>query len=160
MIKIKEMVTPDYSILEEFSYWAIFTPPGHDLPERNVIFHPTLYIYVENFGDKKGDCGVIAEADGRAVGAAWVRIIPAFGHIDDETPELAISVLPEYRNQGIGAMMMNKLFELLFKKGYRQTSLAVQKENPAVNFYLRLGYEKIGEKPEEYLMLKKLIAKE
>jgi hypothetical protein len=53
---------------------------------------------------------------------------------------------------------MNKLFEILMKRGYKQTSLAVQKENPAANFYLRLGYEIISEKSEEYLMVKKLEA--
>ena len=53
-------------------------------------------------------------------------------------------------------MLMEKLFELLSQHGYRQTSLAVQKGNPAVNFYLRLGYEIIRENSEEYLMVKKL----
>ncbi len=155
MMKIKELSRSDYPILEEFIYWSIFTPPGFPLPERSVIFHPSIYMYIEGFG-KESDCGVFAEAGGKAVGAAWARIIPAFGHIDDSTPELAISILPEYRNQGIGTRLMERLFELLSRKGYEQTSLAVQKENPAVNFYLRLGYEIIGEKPEEYLMVKKL----
>ena len=123
--------------------------------ERSVIYSPDVFIYIENFG-KETDCGVFAEADGKAVGAAWTRIIPAYGHIDDETPELAISVLPEYRNLGIGEKLMKRLFELLTERGFKQTSLAVQKENPAVNFYLRLGYEIVKEKSEEYLMVKKL----
>ena len=154
-IKIKEIGRSDCSILEDFIYWAIFTPPGAELPARDIIFNPDVFIYIENFGNDN-DCGVFAEVDGKAVGAAWTRIIPAYGHIDDETPELAISVLPEYRNQGIGAKLMKKLFELLSERGYKQTSLAVQKENPAANFYLRLGYEIMSEKPEEYLMIKKL----
>lgn len=141
--------------MEEFIYWSIFTPPGFSLPDRSVISHPTISVYIEDFG-KESDCGVFAEADGKAVGAAWARIIPAFGHIDDSTPELAISILPQYRNQGIGTRLMERLFELLSLKGYVRTSLSVQKENPAVNFYLRLGYEIMGEKPEEYLMVKKL----
>jgi len=153
MTEIKEIRKPNLSILEEFIYWAIFIPPGAEQPERDIIYSPDIFIYIENFGNEN-DCGVFAEADGKAIGAAWTRIIPAYGHIDDETPELAISVLPEYRNQGIGAELMGKLFELLSQRGYKQTSLAVQKENPAVNFYLRLGYEIINEKAEEYLMLK------
>lgn len=156
MIEIKELCEIDYPILKEFIYWALFIPPGVEMPERTVIYNPDVFIYIENFGNGN-DCGVFAEADGKAVGAAWTRIIPAYGHIDDETPELAISVLPEYRNRGIGAMMMEKLFELLRRRGYKQTSLAVQKENLAVNFYLRLGYETIREKPEEYLMVRKLL---
>ncbi|MGF7143843.1 ribosomal protein S18 acetylase RimI-like enzyme [Anaerotaenia torta] len=153
MMKIKELSKYDYPILEEFSYWAIFTPPGIELPDRNVIFHPDLFIYIENYGNEK-DCGIFAEVDGKAVGAAWTRIVPAYGHVDDDTPELVISVLPEYRNQGIGSKLMEKLFELLSQRGYKQTSLSVQKENIAVNFYRRLGYEIIKEKSEEYIMLK------
>ena len=155
MLRIKRINESDYQILEDFIYWSIFVPPGTDLPEKSIIYNPDMFIYIKNYGNEN-DCGVFAEIDGKAVGAAWTRIIPAYGHIDDETPELAISILPEYRNQGIGSMLMEKLFELLFQQGYKQTSLSVQKENPAVNFYVRLGYEIIKEKPEEYLMLKKL----
>ena len=154
-MKIKEIDKTNNLMLEDFLYWAIFTPPDAKLPNRDVIFKPDVFIYIENYGNEN-DCGVYAEVDGKAVGAAWTRIIPAYGHVDNETPELAISVLPEYRNQGIGAMLMEKLFELLSERGFKQTSLAVQKQNPAANFYLRLGYEIISEKAEEYLMLKRL----
>ncbi|MDR1579437.1 MAG: GNAT family N-acetyltransferase, partial [Synergistaceae bacterium] len=90
------------------------------------------------------------------IGAAWTRIIPAFGHIDNETPELATSLLPEYRRRGIGTLLLNGLFILLRELGYRQTSLSVQKANPAVRFYRRAGYEIIREKCEDFIMLKDL----
>jgi len=151
-MKIKEMKKSDYHLLEEFIYWAIFTPVGSELPEKSIIYSPDVFVYIENFG-QKNDCGVFAEVDGKAVGAAWTRIIPAYGHVDNETPELAISVLPNYRNQGIGAKLMEKLFELLIERGYK-TSLAVQKENSAVNFYHRLGYETISQNDEEHIMVK------
>ena len=151
------MKKSDYHLLEEFIYWAIFVPPNSELlPEKNIIYNPDVFIYIENFG-QDNDCGVMAEVDGKAIGIAWTRIISAYGHIDNETPELAISVLPEYRNQGVGVKLMKKLFELLTERGYKQTSLSVQKENLAVSFYLRLGYEIVNETPEEYLMVKKLV---
>ncbi len=80
------------------------------------------------------------------IGAAWTRIVEAYGHIDNNTPELAISILPEFRSYGIGTKLMKKLFELLIENGYKQTSLAVQKENRAVKFYKQLGYEVVSEK--------------
>jgi ribosomal protein S18 acetylase RimI-like enzyme len=71
----------------------------------------------------------VAKQDGQIIGVAWTRIIPAYGHIDNETPELAISVLPDFRGKGIGSEMMQSLFDLLRERGYRQTSLSVsQKE--------------------------------
>ena len=155
MINIRELTKADYHKLEEFLYWAIFTPKGAKPPARDIIRNPDTSIYIESFGCSS-DCGVIAETGGQAIGAAWTRIIPAYGHIDDFTPELAISVLPEYRSNGVGSKLMHALFGLLLNRDCKQTSLAVQKANPAVNFYLRLGYEIVKEKPEEYLMLKKL----
>ncbi|MDR1464888.1 MAG: GNAT family N-acetyltransferase [Oscillospiraceae bacterium] len=38
---------------------------------------------------------------------------------------------------------MKSLFEQLAGKGFRQTSLSVQKENPALRLYERLGYKTI-----------------
>ena len=158
MFVIRELISSDYTKLEEFLYLAIFIKPNEKLPKREIIFEPNVFVYIKDFGNKN-DCGVIAEVDGKAVGIAWARIISAYGSVDLYTPELAISVLPKYRNQNIGTKLMKALFENLIKRGYTKTSLAVQKENPAVNFYLRLGYEVVEEKLEEYLMVKHLITK-
>jgi ribosomal protein S18 acetylase RimI-like enzyme/SAM-dependent methyltransferase len=159
-LKIREIKSQDYFILEDFLYNAAFVPPGEEPFPREIIFEPEIYIYIKDFG-KKDDCGVVAEMDGKIVGAAWTRIIPAYGHIDSQTPELAISVLPEWRGQSIGTQLMQYLFYLLYKRGYKQTSLSVQKDNPAVRFYERLGYEITGERldhanNEDYLMIKPL----
>ncbi len=153
---IHEITPADYPLMADFLYHAIFVPPGMDAPPRDIINHPDVIIYIDGFGTGRGDCGVVAEVSGKVVGAAWERIIPAFGHVDDETPELAISVLPEHRGRGIGTMMMNSLFELLRGRGFKQTSLAVQKENAAVRFYERLGYETVRESDEEFIMVKDL----
>ena len=56
---------------------------------------------------------------------------------------------------------MTKLFDVLRANGYKQTSLSVQKDNPAVRFYQRLGYTLSGVKldhagHEDYLMIKVL----
>jgi len=159
-VKIREIEISEYPILEEFLYNAIFIPEGEEYPPRDVIFEPEIYIYVKDFG-LDTDCGIVADCEGKIVGAAWTRIIPAYGHLDNDTPELAISVLPEYRNQGVGAKLMKHLFELLRKRDYKRTSLSVQQNNPAVNFYKRLGYKITNEKTdhaghEDYIMVKEL----
>ena len=159
--KVRTMEKSDYACLNEFLYQAIFIPDGEKLPPRTIINDPEIFIYIKDFGNKSGDLGVVAEQNGQVVGAAWTRIISAYGHLDNSTPELAISILPEFRGYGIGTKLMNKLFELLKENGYRQTSLSVQKDNPAVRFYQRLGYEIAQEKldhvgHEDYLMIKAL----
>ena len=161
MILVREIAKTEYPLLEEFLYNAIFIPEGEEYPPRGIIFEPEIYIYIKDFGADT-DCGVVAEQDGKIVGAAWTRIIPAYGHINDETPELAISVLPEHRGHGVGAMLLTRLFELLRERGYTRTSLSVQKDNPAVRLYKRLGYEITDEKldhvgHEDYIMVKLII---
>jgi len=158
---IRLMLESDYKYLDEFLYQAIFIPEGAEPPQKSIISDPEIFIYIKDFGTQPGDLGVVAELKGRVVGAAWTRIIPAYGHIDSDTPELAISVLPEFRGLGIGTGLLNKLFEILRENGYKQTSLSVQKDNPAVHLYRRLGYKITGDRldhagNEDYLMVKEL----
>jgi len=153
---IRPITPEELPLLERFGYEAIFVPPGEAPPPREIIFEPDVFIYIDQFGSLPDDHGLVAEVDGRAVGAAWVRCIRGYGYVDGATPELALSVLPEYRGQGIGTALMTQLFAALRQRGYARTSLAVQKANPAARLYLRLGYEIIAEKEEEFLMLKQL----
>ncbi len=159
-IVIRPVERRDYPLLEDFLYHAIFVPEGGEPPAREIIRLPEIFVYIDGFGGAD-DLGVVAEVAGEVVGAAWTRIIPAFGHLDDETPELAISILPEWRGKGVGSRMMEHLFGMLREAGYRRTSLSVQKDNPAVRFYKRLGYAIVDERPdgaghEDYLMVKDL----
>ena len=76
-----------------------------------------------------------------------------YGHVDDRTPSLAISVLKEYRGKGIGTRLLQALLESLKSKGYERVSLAVQKENYAVRMYEHAGFRTISENEEEYIMV-------
>ncbi|MDR2883390.1 MAG: GNAT family N-acetyltransferase [Alistipes sp.] len=159
---IRPVERRDHPLLEEFLYQAIFVPEGGGPPAREIIRRPEIYVYIDGFGSDAGDLGVVAETkDGEVVGAAWTRVISAFGHLDDDTPELAVSTLPGWRGRGIGGLMMERLFIMLRGAGWRRTSLSVQKDNPAVRFYTRLGYTVTGERPdgaghEDYLMIREL----
>jgi len=157
---IRAIEEAEYPLLEDFLYNAIYLPPGAEPVPRQIIFEPEIYVYIEGFNGKD-DCGVVAEQNGEVIGAAWTRIIQGYGHIDDDTPELAISVLSGHRNKGVGTKLMTRLFEELSNRGYEKTSLSVQKDNPAVRFYERLGYLITGERTDgagnkDYLMIKEL----
>ena len=76
-----------------------------------------------------------------------------YGHVDDDTPSFAISLLKEYRNQGIGTRLMMEMLELLRKMGYEKASLAVQKANYAVKMYENVGFKIVDENDEEYIMV-------
>lgn len=151
---IRNMLETEYPLLEEFLYNAIFIPEGVEKPPRDIIKKPELQVYIEDFGKRKDDFCLVAEpgGDGKIAGACWVRIMDDYGHIDDETPSLAISVLEEYRNQGIGTTLLQFLLPVLKAKGYKRVSLAVQKANYAVRMYKKVGFEIVDENDQEYIM--------
>ncbi len=150
----------EYYILEDMLYEAIYQPDENNLIPRDVIKLPEVHSYINNFGNKKDDYCLVADYDGKIIGAVWVRIlsddIKGYGNIDDETPEFAISLYKQYRNHGIGTKLMSVMIEYLRNNGYKQTSLNVKKENYAVRLYKKMGFEVIGEDSEDYLMLLRL----
>lgn len=150
---IRKMSPEEYSLLREFLYQAIYLPEGAEPPPRSVVDLPELQVYITDFGTRPGDHCMVAEMAGKVVGAAWCRIMDDYGHIDTDTPSLAISLLPEYRRRGIGTRLLNALLLLLRENGYRQVSLSVQKENPALRLYQRTGFRIVAEKGTDYLML-------
>ncbi|MCM1113170.1 MAG: GNAT family N-acetyltransferase [Muribaculum sp.] len=155
-IKIREIAEKEYGLLENFLYHAIFIPEGMAPPPKSIIHQPGLQVYITDFGKKKDDMGLVAEVDKKVVGAVWVRIMNDYGHIDNATPSLAISLYEDYRGFGIGTALMKEMLAVLKEKGYRQTSLSVQKANYAVKMYKKIGYEVIDENEEEYIMLYRL----
>lgn len=149
---IREIRTEEIPLLNYFLYEAIFIPEGVPAPPRSIIENEDLQVYVRDFGRKADDRCLVAEIDGRIVGAVWTRIMNDYGHIADDTPSLAISLYKDYRNQGIGTALIRQMLQLLQRDGYRQVSLSVQKANYAVRMYQKAGFEVLEEKGEEYLM--------
>ncbi len=153
--QIRKIRENEYPILSDFLYEAIFIPEGMGKPPKSIIEQPKLQVYIEDFG-KEDDWCLVAEIKEKIIGAVWVRIMDDYGHIDDETPSFAISLYEEYRNLGIGTALMEAMLQFLREKGYKQTSLSVQKVNYAVCMYQKAGFEIIDENEEEYIMVCRL----
>jgi ribosomal protein S18 acetylase RimI-like enzyme len=107
--------------------------------------HPSLARYAAGWGlpDDMGFIVLEASSD-RPVGAVWARLFKGenrgYGYVNDETPELAIGVLPEHRGQGLGAALLTHLLAAARGK-YPALSLSVRADNPAVRLYRRFGFE-------------------
>ena len=56
---------------------------GVEPPPRIIINDLQIFAYIKDFGTQPGDLGIVAEQNGQVIGAAWTRIIPAYGHIND-----------------------------------------------------------------------------
>ena len=150
--QIRQLRECEYPILSDFLYEAIFVPEDMEKPPKSILERPELQVYIADFG-KEDDWCLVAERDGKILGAVWARIMNDYGHIDDETPSIAISLYKEYRHGGIGTALMNAMVQLLKEKGYKQASLSVQKANYAVHLYQNVGFQILEEKEEEYLMV-------
>lgn len=152
---IRRLEENEYGILADFLYEAIYIPDGVEAPPKSIIEQPELQIYISDWGREHDYC-LVAEVEGKIVGAIWVRIMDDYGHIDDETPSLAISLYKEYRGMGIGSSLMKEMLAYLKQAGYSGVSLSVQKANYACRMYLKLGFEIVMEREEELLMQKHL----
>lgn len=153
---IRAIEEKEYPLLEDFLYEAIFIPEGVANPPKSIIKQPELQIYIKDFGKEKDDIGLVVQVGKKVVGAVWVRIINDYGHVDDMTPSFAISLYKEYRGLGIGTDLMKEMLDVLKGKGYKQTSLSVQKTNYAVKMYKQVGFEIVDENSEEYIMVCRL----
>ncbi|MFV0538907.1 MAG: GNAT family N-acetyltransferase [Dysgonomonas sp.] len=157
MIAIRKIKDEEINILKDMLYEAIYQAEDKPLIPKDIIENPEINVYIENFGKKQDDHCLIAETDGKIVGAVWVRIladeIKGFGNIDNQTPEFAISLFKEYRNRGYGTMLMKEMIGHLKNKGYNQASLSVNRDNYAVHMYQKLGFSIIKENKDDFLML-------
>ena len=156
MTLIRRIQTEEIPVLDDFLYEAIFIPQGVVPPPRSIIEQEDLQVYVRGFGESPHDHCLVAECDGKIVGAVWVRLMDDYGHLDDQTPSLAISLYPDYRGQGIGTQLLRQMMELLRQEGYAQVSLSVQKANYALRMYQKAGFEIVEDRGEELLMLAQL----
>lgn len=158
--EVRRMRPEEYPLLWDFLYEAIFVPPGFEgeVPRSVVTDDLRCRAAVEGFGALPDDRAIVAVEGGHVVGACWVRTTDEYGHIDGETPSFSISLYGEHRGRGLGTAMMRTMLAELEGAGYRRASLSVQKENPALRLYERLGFRIVGDGADEteWLMVRDL----
>jgi ribosomal protein S18 acetylase RimI-like enzyme len=152
---IRKLRHNESGLLRELFYHAIFMPEDADPLPFSIVDHPDLVKYHQEWG-REGDHAVVAELNGKIVGAAWCRLWKGeekgYGYIKEDIPELSMAVIPEYRSMGIGTELLSKLFLDVKEAGFRALSISVEKRNRAANLYLRLGFTIIKDKSPDYLM--------
>lgn len=137
----------DEDLLWHMLTYASSMPEDTSLAIARAKSDPYLQSYVDGFGTKKGDLGVIVEqSQGLRIGAAWLRMERGndpFRVGDSDIPELAMGLLPNYRGQGVGTMMLKALL-MAAREMYSKIALSVREENPACRLYRRLGFVETG----------------
>lgn len=84
-------------------------------------------------------------ADGQPAGRLYVDRWP------DQIRVMDIALLPQFRNAGIGSMLLKELLAEGALSG-KPVTIHVEMYNPALRLYERLGFSKIGERGVYYLL--------
>lgn len=157
---IRPLSISDQQFLREMLYQSLHVPEGSPPFTRDVIDRPELAKYVSAWG-RDGDAGVAAvdAGSGEPIGAAWLRLLAGddrgYGYVDDETPELGMAVLAEYRGRGVGSDLLRRLLESAGAV-YSSVCLSVSADNPAARLYGRAGFELVRECGASLTMVKRL----
>ncbi|WP_293124267.1 GNAT family N-acetyltransferase [Microcoleus sp. bin38.metabat.b11b12b14.051] len=141
---IRSLTQEDEPFLWQMLYVAAHMAEEGESTVEAVVNHPLIAKYVKHWG-RTGDMGFVATLNSsQPIGAAWLRLLTGddkgFGWIDDSIPELAIAVLPEYTNQGVGTQLLAHVLSAA-KASYPSVSLSVRSSNPALHLYKRAGFK-------------------
>lgn len=118
------------------------------LGKEKALALPFIAHILRHFG-RRGDFGFIAEtADKILIGAVWARLFPenakGYGFVSAEIPELAIAVAPDFRGLGAGTRLLEELIKEARNLKFPALSLSVDRRNPALKLYERLGFTDAG----------------
>jgi GNAT superfamily N-acetyltransferase len=143
-VEIRDLRPDETPFLQEMLYTALDWRVDGELPPREfVLEHPQVAPFHTAWG-RDGDTGLVAVDTGQACGLAWYRFFTEEDHgegfVDEETPEVAVAVVPDMRGRGIGGALMLAIHERAREQGVERISLSVDPDNPAKRLYLRLGY--------------------
>jgi ribosomal protein S18 acetylase RimI-like enzyme len=135
-------------MLHHAYYWKERQPGGGPGP---------VQLYVKAWG-RPADTAVIALLDGFPVGAAWFRLFPGatpgYGFVDEQTPELAVAVVPNARGKGVGSALLTTLLGRAGEEGFAAVSLAVDRHNEgAIALYSHFGFVQVDATPDSLTML-------
>jgi ribosomal protein S18 acetylase RimI-like enzyme len=157
--KIRPATPADEPFLWEMLYQSLHVEGQEPFP-RDVVHRPHIARYVKDWG-RAGDLafiGVDVRSD-QPMGAVWIRLSSeddkGFAYLDEETPELGIALLPEYRGQGIGTALLKHMLEAA-KNLHPAISLSVSPHNQAIRLYERLGFKTVDVRNEYPVMRRDL----
>ena len=157
--RLRALESSDQDILWDIFHVALWDPPPAPLRPREIMQHPDVRIYAEDWGRREGDVGVVAEIDGEIAGACWMRLVKGgkgLSYMDDETPQLGIGLFPKFQHKGHGEPLMRAALDAAAKYGYRKVALSVHPENPARNLYRRCGFVQVDVRRTYLIMVRDL----
>ncbi|CAN5712161.1 GNAT family N-acetyltransferase [soil metagenome] len=114
--------------------------------------------------EENGHCFILAKNNRKSVGFASYEL----NYKNSKTTKIhKLYVLPETQGQGVGKLLINEVTELAKQNDNDVLLLDVNRNNPAIQFYERFGFNKLREENEpigggymmEYYVMEKQLSK-
>jgi ribosomal protein S18 acetylase RimI-like enzyme len=105
-------------------------------------FHAQSTHYIKHFPDTRFD---LIELDGEPIGRLYVDEREDAIHIID------IALLPHYQGRGIGGGYLQSMIDQAHAS-QRKVSIHVERNNPAMKLYQRLGFRRVKDEGVYWLM--------
>ena len=137
----------DMSFLWEMLYQSITSLRGNG-PSRDILKEQNIEKYLKNWGGVHDHAWVVFDGEGNPFGAVWIRLLnhenPGYGYLDDDTPELGMAIMSQYRGRGIGKRLLSTMIDSARSNGYPALSLSVDPQNEtALRLYEKNGFQKV-----------------
>lgn len=72
--EIRNLEKHDISFLCDMVYESAFVPEGQKPFPREILDDPSVSKYVDGWGKRSGDIGLIVEIENQPIGAIWLRL--------------------------------------------------------------------------------------
>jgi ribosomal protein S18 acetylase RimI-like enzyme len=155
MVIVRLLEQQEYDFFMDMHYESIYILEGK--PSKHELLNaPNIKKYSEDWG-RKGDRALVALIDEKPIGAVWYRLFDetnkGYGYVDNKTPELGIAILPDFKQKGIGTILMKEIIQQARNDGYKTLSLSVDPDNhTAVRLYEKLGFDYFGMSGTSWIM--------
>ncbi len=160
-IIIREIKQNEIYFLREMLYLALYVPEGESPFPKSILDNPDISKYIDHWGTSSNDLAIVAVINEKLVAAIWGRLFnsvnPGYGFINENTPEISMAVEGKFRNQGIGAKLIDEIIRIYSSRGIESISLSVDKRNRAKLLYTRKGFIVMADKDTSATMEKILI---
>lgn len=155
-IRLRDADAHDVPFLQAMLYEAANKPGEQWLPFDECINLDRNRRFWEGW-PRPDDVGVIAESQGRPVGAAWIRTFRTAERLspfdEDGVPELAIAVIDAYRGRRIGHALLGHLIQIGAERGISSINLSTGTFNTAaVRLYERHSFRETARRGEAVRM--------
>jgi GNAT superfamily N-acetyltransferase len=144
--RVREATAGDLALIQWMLYLAS-QRPGSDPPPFESSLHEPRNMRFWRDWPRDNDIGVVAEEDGRPVGAAWARHFSGedlWPWDDPAVPVLVMAVEAGSRGKGIGKALLEALIARARERGEGALDLLTGTYNEvAINLYLSCGFERV-----------------